>query len=147
MAHVSIGLDCDRSAVPLQGDYSGVPSVPVLVRNYVDDSILVEVCLLRDGRCLGRAVDSIASDYFWLLSLRGSSNVLLITWGVLECVQARGWRFRHGVGMVYLSEKQTPSCGNGQDLWLLQDSSPVNALELLGIVTTAFVLLLVCGKH
>ena len=49
------------------------------MRYYVDDGILVEVQWWPDGRCCMRAVQSLASDHFRLLGVRGASDPPLLS--------------------------------------------------------------------
>ena len=66
---MSIPSDCER--VPGNGGDIGDP---FFVPFYVDDGILVEVRVFKDGRRLQRAIVSLASDHFRLLGPRGPRN-------------------------------------------------------------------------
>lgn len=101
VAHFSVDPHSDGAVVPRPGGSDGVPGVdgegdPFFVRHYVDDGILVTVCLLRDGRCLRRIIASIASGRFLLLRSHGPSEPLLLDprmvldWNT--CLDALGWR-------------------------------------------------------
>lgn len=60
---------------------------------YIDDSILVEVRFYRDGPCLQRAIESIASDHvrlLFILGLRGPSD-LPLTHKTSFCAETLVW--------------------------------------------------------
>ena len=82
-------LPRDGRTVSGSGGYAGSH---FFVRYYVDDGILVEVQWWPDGRRCMRAVQSLASDHFRLLGVRGASDPPL-----LSASKITNWDTRLGV--------------------------------------------------
>ena len=86
----SLPRDC--RTVSGSGGYAGSR---FFVRYYVDDGILVEVQWWSDGRRCMRAVQSLASDRFRLLGVRGASDPPLLSAGIITNWDTRlkvlGW--------------------------------------------------------
>ena len=81
---MSIPSDCER----VYGN-GGDAGDPLVVRFYVDDSILVGACFLQDGRRLRRMIESLALDHLRLLGPRGPRDPPL-----LEAQKTLGWGTR-----------------------------------------------------
>ena len=86
----SLPRDC--RTVSGSGGYAGSR---FFVRYYVDDGILVEVQWWPDGRRCMRAVQSLASDHFRLLGVRGASDPPLLSASIITNWDTRlevlGW--------------------------------------------------------
>ena len=87
---VPVPPDC----LPIVGE-GGYAGSRFFVRYYVDDGVLIEVRFFEDGRRCLKAIQSIASDHFRLLGVRGPSDPPLLAKSKLTDFSTRlevlGW--------------------------------------------------------
>ena len=92
-----------RPSPVIVGSFPVAAATPGVERYYVDDGILVEVQWWPDGQRCMRAVQSLASDHFRLLGVRGASDPTL-----LSASKITNWDTRVGVlGLLVDTEALT----------------------------------------